>query len=234
MLRRLQVSSHIEPSTWNCLDKDGYSYAVMRAYKADGYPDPNAIVRALPTARGFARCILLHCLKSTCFLPQHSLYNWYQSDQGKSGGAASVYLFPDRNVDDPASQVSGLVTALKNANIYYSDHPKAYTYDRIWLDIEIEAWSGDKAANVRFIQGLIQGCKNNGVPCGVYTNEYNWSTITGGWTGASDLPLWYAHYDGVESCSDFAPFGGWSRAAKKQWKGNVALCGGLVDLNIDC
>jgi len=149
------------------------------------------------------------------------------------GGKLGVYMFPDAHVDDPASQVSGLVAALKNANIHYSPSGGKYTYDRVWLDIEVYAW-GSVANNIKFIQGLIQGCKNNGVACGVYTNEYNWGSITGGWTGASDLPLWYAHYDGVESCSDFTPFGGWSRAVKKQWKGDAALCSADVDLNIDC
>lgn len=31
------------------------------------------------------------------------------------------------------------------------------------------------------------------MPLGVYTSESQWSPITGGWTGASHLPLWYPH-----------------------------------------
>ena len=152
---------------------------------------------------------------------------------GSHGGKVGVYLFPDVNVDDPASQVSGLVAALKNANIHYSPSGGKYSYDRVWLDIEIYAWHS-VSENIAFIEGLMQGCKNNGVACGIYTNENNWSTIAGDWTGASDLPLWYAHYDGVEACSDFRSFGGWAHPAKKQWKGDATVCGASVDLNVDC
>lgn len=155
---------------------------------------------------------------------------------GKAGGQAMVYLFPDRNVDNPSSQVDGMVNALKASNIHFSGGGGHLTYSKVWLDIEVLAWSGDKGSNQAFISGLIQGCKNNGLDCGVYTNQYNWGSIVGDWNGAADagLDLWYAHYDGVEDCSDFQSFGGWSHAAKKQWRGDATVCGADVDLNVDC
>lgn len=47
----------------------------------------------------------------------------------------------------------------------------------------------------------------------------------------SDFPLWYAHYDGIPSFSDFKPFGGWTKPTIKQYKGTSSLCGASVDLN---
>jgi hypothetical protein len=47
-----------------------------------------------------------------------------------------------------------------------------------------------------------------------------------------ELPLWYAHYDGVLSFSDFKPFGGWQKPAIKQYKGSSVLCNvNGLDLN---
>jgi hypothetical protein len=31
-------------TTWSCLNKDGYDYAIVRGYMSNGYPDPEAIV----------------------------------------------------------------------------------------------------------------------------------------------------------------------------------------------
>lgn len=53
----------------------------------------------------------------------------------------------------------------------------------------------------------------------------------GGYTGGSAYPLWYAHYDGSASFSDFRPFGGWSHPAIKQYRGDATVCGVGVDLN---
>lgn len=49
----------------------------------------------------------------------------------------------------------------------------------------------------------------------------------------TDVPLWYAHYDNVASFSDWSSvsFGGWSKPAIKQYKGDTTLCGAGVDLN---
>lgn len=61
-----------------------------------------------------------------------------------------------------------------------------------------------------------------------------WGQIFGGSDKCAkygNLPLWYAHYDGVTSFSDFKPFGGWAKPYAKQYKGTTALCNASVDLN---
>ena len=67
---------------------------------------------------------------------------------------------------------------------------------------------------------------------GVYASESQWSEIMGlGYTGGSRHQLWYAHYDGNPSFSDFRSFGGWTKPAIKQYEGDKSLCG--VDVDYD-
>jgi len=59
-----------------------------------------------------------------------------------------------------------------------------------------------------------------------------WGVVAGsGCTaGASaGAPVWYAHYDGNPSFSDWVPFGGWSHPAVKQYSGTGSLCGIGID-----
>lgn len=44
-----------------------------------------------------------------------------------------------------------------------------------------------------------------------------------------NVPLWYSHYDGIPSFSDFIPFAGWKTPAIKQYQGTSSLCGASVD-----
>ena len=46
-------------------------------------------------------------------------------------------------------------------------------------------------------------------------------------------PLWYAHYDNVQTFDDFKPFGGWTNPHIKQYVGLGTVCGVTVDLNIE-
>lgn len=49
----------------------------------------------------------------------------------------------------------------------------------------------------------------------MYTSDSQWGPIMGDYSGASSYPLWYAHYDGLPTFSDFSPFNGWSSPAMK-------------------
>ena len=48
---------------------------------------------------------------------------------------------------------------------------------------------------------------------------------------ASGTQVWYAHYDGKASLSDYRQIGGWSKPNIKQYKGDTTLCGVGVDLD---
>lgn len=103
--------------------------------------------------------------------------------------------------------------------------------DMIWLDIEISNWYANKTKNRQFFQELINA-DFGGNRIGVYTNKNNWSTLMGlDYTEGSQYPLWYPHYDGLASFSDFEPFGGWSEPDVKQFAGKKIVCGFNVDLD---
>jgi len=135
-----------------------------------------------------------------------------------------VYMFPCYSCGDPKGQVSRLVSSLKSNSVRYG---------MIWLDVEGPGtyWSSSTSANVKFISDMIAQGNSLGVHLGLYTSQSQWDPITGGWTGASSLDLWYAHYDNKQSFSDFKPFGGWTKPAIKQYKGDTTLCSSGVDLN---
>ena len=95
-------------------------------------------------------------------------------------------------------------------------------------------WSKDYDANCRFTQQLVQAAQKSGKTVGLYASAYMWNTIMGGSDRCQhfgDLPLWYAHYDGVENFNDFHAFGGWDQPYAKQYKGTTSICNASVDLN---
>ena len=66
-----------------------------------------------------------------------------------------------------------------------------------------------------------------GINFGIYCNWYTWSTLFGSATlpNADSIPLWYPHYDGDPSFSDFQPFGGFTQPAIKQFSDKGGKCG---------
>ena len=80
-----------------------------------------------------------------------------------------------------------------------------------------------------------------GVPLGVYSNHHDWNRTVGNQCSLPGelTPLWYAHYDRDPStCTDFLPFGGWSRPFAKQYSDHSAMldrmCGISPDTSITC
>eukprot|EP01012_Entosiphon_sulcatum_P004616 TRINITY_DN1186_c0_g1_i1.p1 TRINITY_DN1186_c0_g1~~TRINITY_DN1186_c0_g1_i1.p1 ORF type:complete len:211 (-),score=26.78 TRINITY_DN1186_c0_g1_i1:38-670(-) len=134
-----------------------------------------------------------------------------------------AYIFPCVPCGNPAGQVATMVNHLRSSGAIFG---------MVWYDIERQSWSSNLASNQQFITAMINQGRAMNVSAGVYTNYYNWEAIAGlGWTGASHLPLWYAHYDNNPSFSDFQAFGGWTKPNIKQYQGTTSECGVGVDLN---
>ena len=89
---------------------------------------------------------------------------------------------------------------------------------RVWLDIEGKQYWVSSTENKNWYQELVDSCAANGIRCGVYSSSSQWEEIFGSisYTYGSDMPLWYAHYDGSPSFSDFSAFGGWKKPYAKQ------------------
>ncbi len=61
-----------------------------------------------------------------------------------------------------------------------------------WLDVETgNSWSSNTSDNARVIQGAVDALRSKGLVVGVYSTNYLWKTITGGYTPSPLLPEWY-------------------------------------------
>ena len=143
-------------------------------------------------------------------------------EAAKKAGIKSVdtYFFPCVPCGNPTHQADAFWSALGGK------------FDKVWLDIEVYHWSSDKTSNREFITSLADRLASKGAKIGIYTSLYNWSSIVGeDWKDMSKYHLWYAHYDGNPSFSDFQAFGGWSKPSIKQYNGGTDLCSASVDLD---
>ena len=137
------------------------------------------------------------------------------------------YLFPcvPSSCPSPEAQVNSTVCALRSAGA---------DIGMLWYDVERLSWSSDHGKNQAFLKRMIEAGRSLGVKAGVYSNWNSWSEImTKAWSFPHDqgLPVWYPHYDGSQSFSDFQSFGGWSKPNIKQYFGDKSSCGVGVDYN---
>lgn len=148
----------------------------------------------------------------------------------KSSGIAGrdAYLFPCPTCSKSAS------TQVKELVDYINTNCASAWTGTIWLDIEgTQYWSGGTSNNKKFYESLVDACKSKSPKCGVYSSSSQWSAIFGStsYSYGSSLPLWYAHYDGSASFSDFTKFGGWTSPHAKQYQGTCTVCSTGVDKN---
>ena len=135
------------------------------------------------------------------------------------------YMFPCVTcASSPADQVQAAVAASGEV-------------ERLWLDIETFDWPSNPKSNEAFVTGLVDACEQMAPACGIYSSAHNWGSIFGSdsttysYPASKGLPLWYAHYDGKPSFSDFVAFGGWSTPTIKQYLGDKTSCGVGLDYN---
>ena len=144
-----------------------------------------------------------------------------------AGLVTDIYMFPCRGKSS-TSQVDQMMAAISSSS-----------YGMVWIDVETNpssgcGWGKDYTANCNYLAELISRIKQHGKVPGVYTSSYMWQTIMGTQTScasAATQQLWYAHYDGQASFSDYTQVGGWKRPSIKQYQGDTTLCGAGVDKN---
>jgi len=142
-----------------------------------------------------------------------------------AGMDVHAYMFPCPTCGGAAGQVSDLLS-------YWEEHK--VNVKRLWLDIEgSQYWTSSHASNQAFYEGLVKACKNEGLKCGVYSSASQWAPIFGStsYSYGSDLPLWFADYDGTPSFDGWAKFGGWSKPTLKQFTDAGSKCGCSYDIS---
>lgn len=144
-----------------------------------------------------------------------------------AGFSPDIYMFPCRGKSATA-QVDQMIAGI-SGNLY----------GKVWIDVETNpspgcGWGSDHSGNCNFVTEIVNRIKHHGKGVGIYASKYMWQTIMGSATacaGVGSEELWYAHYDGSPSFSDFTAFGGWKKPSVKQFQGDVTLCGAGVDKN---
>ena len=125
-----------------------------------------------------------------------------------------VYLYPNRQAD-PFAQAAQLAGNLTSRNVRFG---------QVMLDVEGADWYDySQEDNQAYVLGLREGLEaslpQEGWQLTVYSSR-KWIDYFGtDFAAFGDTPLIYAHYDNVPSSYDwdFDPYGGWARAAGKQF-----------------
>jgi len=211
----VDVSQLTPFDSWQCLKSNMFEFANVRVYRSLGAVDKNG--------------------------PTNMRNAW-------NAGFAQVngYIFPCYLCGNPAAQVENTINYLKYHNVMPRTADESVTNNNannqtagvenslymLWFDIEWGSfWSDSAESNINFLQIMVEAAKTRGVPVGIYASESQWKIIMGGTTIFNSLPLWYPHYDNIQSFADFSQFGGWTRPAMKQYAASQSLCSTTVDTN---
>jgi hypothetical protein len=200
----VDISQLIPTSNYNCMHNSGYTFAIPRAYRSSGSPDPNACSTIKNAHAGGLKYVDVYIFPCpTC---------------GTSG----------------ASQISSMVNALKSAGCGQTSGSQGGSqWGQIWLDIEGTQYWSTQSANENFYNSMVSECKTLGIPWGTYSSSSQWNPIMGsGFTGGSGGPLWWASWTGTACTATMSSFGGWSSYNMQQYVGDTTFCSTSVDL--DC
>lgn len=194
----IDLSSLTSVEAFQCLvDKQGVTFAVMRAYKSYGAVDPTVKMNI-------------------------------QNAQDAGIFFTDVYMFPCRG-KSPVAQANELIDYLNDTDFGY-----------LWVDVETNpspgcSWAASTPEdNCAFLEQLVNQIALRGKPPGIYASNFMWNQIMGSSTACQKFksyPLWYPHYDKLQTFDDFVPFGGWTKPNYKQYQGSTDVCGASVDLN---
>lgn len=97
----------------------------------------------------------------------------------------------------------------------------------LWLDVEdTTAEALSPAERLAAVRAAIEAARDAApaIPTGIYTARWYWREAMADTDACSSLPLWVAQYDGQRDLA-FTPFGGWQRAAMKQYAVDTSIAG---------
>ncbi|CAB3398696.1 unnamed protein product [Caenorhabditis bovis] len=150
-----------------------------------------------------------------------------------AGLGIEVYVTPQ-----PASKLTG---AQQLDAVYQGLTKNSIVVRSMWLQVTSPAnWPGSVSSHVNFISSFVSGAKKYGLTVGIYTNQYDWSQITGNWKSLDrNTLLWYWHVLGggvtgetTPTFDDFRPFGPFAHPSVKQFAQVETICQLTVNRNV--
>lgn len=155
----------------------------------------------------------------------------YKNAQAAGYKDFDAYFFPCTGSGNKCKpydrQIADLLSTIKGNNM---------AIRRIWIDIEKDKvcnpFNWDTQRNIEEAKKLIAAVRATKYDFGIYTSPTQWENIFGSRAVslASDVPLWFAKFDNVETLDLATPFGGWTKADAKQYTDDSASK--KFDLNV--
>jgi len=120
----------------------------------------------------------------------------------------------------------------------------AITVRTIWLQVtQPISWPNSNISNQNFIISCIQQANSLNLGFGIFTNNYDWRQITGGWANwvnyNRNTKLWYWNNNGNGASgqtpmnyNDFAPFSAFTTPVVKQYAVAMSLCSTTVNYDV--
>jgi len=143
-----------------------------------------------------------------------------------------VYAFicPNcQNNNPPSAVMQRIISYLKENKV---------NYGQLWFDVEqcgTEHCWNDAPSNVAYLRSAINTAISSNVSVGIYSSAYSdwgWHSMMGADTSFSNTPLWYAHWDGIQTFNDsWWNFGGWKKSAIKQYGAFYKSCNVVYDVD---
>jgi hypothetical protein len=144
-----------------------------------------------------------------------------------AGVKTSGYIFPCAR----CSNANGTAQVIETIDHLRSN---GAPFSMLWFDVEeAKYWHADTAFNFNFFKEMIRGAELKQVTWGIYCDVVQWQAVMGShvMSGTSNIAVWYPHYNGVPSMSDFKAFAGFTHCDMKQFSDQGAKCGASYDIN---
>lgn len=175
--------------------------------------------------QGGLQHVTMRAFQSNCYLDPHAVDTLHNA--AAAGVVADIYIFPSVGCSMSAvQQIDVTLDHLARNNA---------SFHTLWLDVEDWGWAPIEQcqSNLAWLRPLVARAvqRLGAVRVGIYTMATMWSRIAcdSDEFAKQGIRLWWAHWSGGQSLDDFAPFGGWTTAAAKQWQDWGVGCGVDVD-----
>jgi len=123
---------------------------------------------------------------------------------------------------DPAKTIKDAVTLASEASLRFArpSNTRFWTERRprnpvLWVDCE--TYKDEPGPDRHWLTEAWYAADSLGVAMGIYTARWWWQKYVENTHMFWDVPLWLAQYDHDPALSSVLLFGGWERAAGKQW-----------------